>query len=247
MTFLFTRVYWIFSFVCILFLACSCAVVDSIQYGSTLTDLSKKGLDSIPADIYSDTSLRVLRLYGNSLDSLSFRIGDLVKLEELYHGRNDLKTLPPQIGKLKKLRILSVQYNDIEQLPAEIGQLDRLEQLILNQNKLRYLPSTLGDLKNLQMLQVKFNFLDSLPSSIGGCQALQFVYLNRNNILALPESLSEISGLKEIYMAGAGQMTDVPEILCKLRMLEVLEVDQYTPLPTCFIVRQTGRLMIIRR
>lgn len=247
MTYLFTRVYWMLSFVCFLLMTCSCAVVDRIQYGPTLADLSKKGLDSIPDDIYSDTSLRVLRLYGNSLDSLSFRIGNLVNLEELYLGRNDLKILPPEIGKLKKLRILSVQYNEIEQLPAEIGQLDQLEQLILNQNKLRCLPSSLGHLKNLQMLQVKFNFLDSLPSSIGGCQALQFVYLNRNNILALPESLSEISGLKEIYMAGAGQMTDVPEILCKLRMLEVLEVDQYTPLPTCFIVRQTGRLMIVRR
>ncbi len=247
MTFLFTRVYWMLSFICFLLIASSCTVVDRIQYGATLADLSKKGLDSIPDDIYSDTSLRVLRLYGNSLDSLSFRIGDLVNLEELYLGRNDLKTLPHEIGNLKKLRILSVQYNNIKELPAEIGQLDRLEQLILNQNELRCLPSTLGDMKSLQMLQVKYNFLDSLPSSIGECQQLQFIYLNRNNLLALPESLSEISGLKEIYMAGAGQMTDVPEILCKLRMLEVLEVDQFTPLPTCFVVRQTGRLTIIRR
>ncbi|MEN9399823.1 MAG: hypothetical protein RL632_924 [Bacteroidota bacterium] len=225
----------------------SCAVVDSIQYGSAMTDLSKKGLDSIPASVYQDTTTRVLRLYGNSLDSLSYRIGNLVNLEELYLGRNDLKSLPPEIGNLKKLRILSAQYNEIELLPNEIGQMESLEQLILNQNKLKALPNTICDLKRLQMLQLKYNFLDSLPSSIGGCQALQFLYLNRNNLLALPESLSEISGLKEIYMAGAGQMTDVPEVLCKLRMLEVLEVDQFVQLPMCFIVRQTGRLTIIRR
>jgi leucine-rich repeat protein SHOC2 len=241
------RFSFIFLFVVPALIAGSCAVVDGIQYGSTLTDLSKKGLDSIPESVYQDTSIRVLRLYGNSLDSLSFRIGNLINLEELYLGRNDLKTLPPEIGNLKKLRILTAQYNEIEFLPKEIGQMESLEQLILNQNELRTLPTTIGDLKRLQMLQVKYNFLDSLPSTIGGCQALQFIYLNRNNLFALPESLSEITGLKEIYLVGAGQMTDVPEDLCKLRMLELLEVDQFVQLPACFIVRQTGRLTVIRR
>ena len=48
--------------------------------------------------------------------------------------------------------------------------------------------------------------------------------LNRNNILALPESLSDITGLKELYMAGAGQMTDVIKIVLLILTSEIKKI-----------------------
>lgn len=212
-----------------------------------VVNLSRKGLTSIPEEIFENKAIRVLKLYGNKLDTLSDRIGELENLEKLYIGRNQLTSLPASISKLKKLKLLSIQYNDLEDLPMEIGELTSLEHLILNQNQLTTLPSSIGKLSNLETLQLKFNQLDSLPTEIGNCKQLRFIYLNRNNLIALPESMGKLSQLREIHLAGAGALVLVPENFCELRYLELIEIDQSTALPPCMLVLQTNRLQIVQR
>lgn len=230
-----------------LVLLTSCNSVELFVEKDTVENLNRKKLKDIPTEVFEKKELKVLRLYGNQLDSISYRIGELQNLEELYIGKNNLKNLPKEIGQLKKLKILSVQYNEITDLPAEIGEMESLEQLILNQNELRMLPTEISQLQKLEMLQLKMNWLDSLPTSIGECKQLKFIYLNRNNLTRIPESIGQITGLREIYLAGAGQLVQIPESFCNLRMLEVLEVDQHSVIPTCLLVRQTSRLSIIRK
>lgn len=227
----------------------SCAIrkVDALTDDATKLNLSRQGLTEIPSEVFENKQLKVLKLFGNNFDTLSSRIAELENLEELYIGNNHLTSLPPEIGKLKKLKILSVQYNDLTSLPREIGEMQSLEQLWLNQNKLESLPSEIGLLKNLVTLQVEFNALIQIPSEIGNCEALKFIYLRRNNLTGLPEEFGNLHNLKEIYLSGAGILVDVPESFCKMRYLEILEVDNTTAIPACLYVYVANRLKIIQK
>jgi Leucine-rich repeat (LRR) protein len=212
----------------------------------TSLNLSRKGLKEIPAYVFERSELKVLRLYGNQIDSISPEIARLVNLEKLYLGRNRLKSLPSEIGELRKLKILSVPYNQLDSIPSSIGKLESLQQLWLDQNELRSLPASLGELKQLETLQLRYNWLDSIPSSIGGCVNLQFVYLNRNNLVKLPGAFGDLKKLRELYVAGAGPNFELPQQLCDLRLLETIQIDQHVIMPACLYVIQTTRLRIIQ-
>jgi len=227
----------------------TCVAIKDAKYSKSGTslNLSKKGLKTVPDEVFDNKDLKVLRLFGNQLDSIPERIGELVNLEKLYLGKNNLKTLPKSIGKLKNLKILSIQYNEINSLPNEIGEMTNLKQITLNQNKLITLPSTIGSLKNLEILELKFNQLTSLPDEITDCEKLKFVYLNRNNLEALPSDLGKLTSLKELYLAGSGALVNVPESLCDIRNLEVLEIDGAVAVPPCILVLKANRLQLIQR
>lgn len=211
----------------------------------TTLNLSRKGLTEIPDFVYDMKHLKVLKLYGNKIDSISPRIKELENLEELYLGKNKLKFLPNEIGHLKKLKILSIPYNDLAFLTDSINGLHGLEQLWLDQNKLHTLPKSIGKLTELQVLKLTFNELDSLPEEIGDCAKLGFVYLNRNNLKRLPQGFGKLKKLKELYLSNAGFLLDVPEVFCDLRMLELIEVDRSIQLPACLYVLQANRLRIV--
>jgi Leucine-rich repeat (LRR) protein len=227
----------------------SCGAVKDYKYykeGQAL-NLSRKGLEEIPDYVLKDTSLRVLKLYGNSIDSIPDAIGGLINLEKLYIGKNAIVYISDSIQKLTKLRFFSAQYNDIEQLPDAILHCENLEELILNQNKISSLPDSIGRLKKLQNLQLNFNRLDSLPESIGDCEDLRYLSLNRNFLQRLPESMGKLNRMRDLKLVNAGPLLDVPESFCGLRYLEVLEVDQTVALPPCLLVLQTTRLRILVR
>lgn len=234
---------------CLLFVQLfkSCGISKQVESEVTKLNLNRKKLTEIPPYVYDLKNLKELHLYGNLIDSISYRIGDLTNLEKLYIGRNNLKEIPKEIGKLKNLKILSAQYNEISSLPAEIGDLENLDQLILNQNELHVLPSEICKLKKLENLQLKMNWLDSLPFCMGDCQSLRFLHLNRNNLHEIPESIGRISHLQELYLSGAGFLVRLPDSFCNLRLLEILEIDVQTVVPTCLLVRQTTRLTIIQK
>lgn len=234
----------LFIFLVVNVLVSSCSSILTMG-DSTAIDLSKKGLTEIPTDVFNKTETRVLRLFGNQIDSISYRIGELQNLEELYIGRNNLKTLPKEIGQLKNLKILSLQYNQLDSLPNEIGNLENLETLWLDQNRLVELPDSIGKLKNLKTLQVRFNRLESLPEELGLCEKLSILQLNRNNLIELPEALGKLTQLREIYLSGAGALVQIPESFCDLRYLEILEISQSSVVPACLLVLQANRLKII--
>jgi Leucine-rich repeat (LRR) protein len=228
----------------ILFTISSCSITSQKEDRAKL-DLSRNHLTQIPDKVFEIKELKVLKLFGNQLDSVSSRIGELVNLEELYIGKNNLTTLPKEIGQLKNLKILSLQYNEIDSLPNEIGDLEKLETLWLDQNRLVHLTDSIGKLKNLKVLQVRFNRLEALPAGLGDCEKLSLLYLNRNNLTALPEEMGSLKQLREIYLAGSGALNQLPESFCDLRYLEILEISQSTVLPACLLVLKANRLQII--
>ncbi|MFN5911961.1 MAG: hypothetical protein ACK45H_11540, partial [Bacteroidota bacterium] len=68
-----------------------------------------------------------------------------------------------------------------------------------------------------------------------------------NNLAYLPSSIANVRNLRELYLSGAGQVLELPQELCKLRNLEVLEIDVNAIVPACLFVIQTTRLKIIQR
>jgi Leucine-rich repeat (LRR) protein len=241
------RTFFFLIFLTVLTSSCGWIRGDFPVTHSTTLNLSRKHLTEIPASAFEDKQIKVLKLFGNDLTTLSPRIGELENLEELYLGKNHLTTLPPEIGKLKNLKIVSISYNDFQAIPKEIGELEHLEQLWLTQNQLTSLPSEIGALKHLETLKADYNFLTEIPTQLGECTALKFVYLGRNNLKEVPSELGELRQLKELYLAGAGILVEVPETFCTLRFLEILEIDQTTALPSCLWVHQANRLRIIQK
>lgn len=243
------RRYWVLFLAISGMLTAGCTAIMDLNntIEGTAINLSRKRLTKIPDEVFENKSLKVLRLYGNQLDSIPARIGELENLEKLYLGRNRLTSLPKEIGNLKKLKLLSIQYNDIETLPEEIGGLESLEQLWVNQNELTYLPESIGKLKKLVVLKANFNWLDSLPPTIGNCSELQFIHLTRNNLKVLPDSISKLRKLRELHLSNAGPLLQVPESLCDLRLFELIVVDATVALPPCMYVLQTNRLRVVRR
>ena len=95
------------------------------------------------------------------------------------------------------------------------------------------------------MLRLTFNSLKSIPEEIGDCERLQFIHLTRNDLKELPPTLVKLRKLRELYVSNAGSMIYLPEELCSLRYLEVLEIDQTTVMPNCLYVLRTNQLRII--
>ncbi|MFT5860802.1 MAG: Leucine-rich repeat (LRR) protein [Flavobacteriaceae bacterium] len=242
-------IYRSFAALSLLILFSDCVAIKDLNYTleGTRIDLSRKGLTRIPDEVFDQTETKVLRLFGNKIDSISDRIGELVNLEELFIGRNELTSLPAAIGQLKKLRVLYVENNRLESLPEEIGNLPLLEEVRLGQNQLVSLPESIGKLKNLVFLKLSYNSIESLPAAIGECSNLGFLYLNRNNLQDLPESMSKLNRLKEIYLSGAGPLLQVPESMCGLRYLELINIDNSIALPPCMYVLQANRLQIVQQ
>ena len=232
-----------------LVLLSSCAGLKDFQSAREGNNLnfSRRGLSEFPEEAFLNPNLKVIRLYGNKIDSIPDRIGEFVNLEKLYLGKNNIRYLPKSISKLKKLKILSIQYNDLVEIPSSIGGMENLEQLLLNNNKLKTLPKTIGDLKKLEVLELKYNGFEVLPDEIGDCAELQFIKLNQNDILEIPYSLTNCRKLRELHISGAGTILTLPEDLCTLRYFEVLEIDRIVTVPNCLLVLQTNRLSIIVR
>ena len=151
-------------------------------------DLSRKGLDELPASI-----------------------GQLTQLEELSLQYNQLTSLPESIGQLTQLRILSISNNKLTSLPESIGQLSRLQILYLDENQLTSLPESIGQLTQLIFLYLNNNQLTSLPESLRNLTSLIKLYLHENDALGLP---AEVLGPTWEDVAGNGVQPAKPaEIL----------------------------------
>ena len=89
--------------------------------------------------------------------------------------------------------------------------------------------------------------LEELPDELTDCASLEFISLHRNNLSALPDSLNKLIHLKELTISKAGFLVQLPEGLCDLRMLELLEIDGYSVVPMCLLVNKTNRLRIVMK
>jgi Leucine-rich repeat (LRR) protein len=232
-------------FFIIMGLFAGCALFSSRTVGGIKgKNYDRRGLMAFPEEIFEDTSLRSLSLFGNKLSDVPAEISVFSQLETLYLGRNSFEKFPEEICALKKLRILSLAYNDIDSIPDCICEMPSLEWIYLNNNKLVHLPDSIGRLRKLEQLTLKRNSLKKLPEDLYNAESLQVLDLGYNELSALDSSLARLKQLKILKIYRAGFLISVPESICRLRFLEQLYIDNSVVLPTCVFARQTNRLQI---
>ena len=100
-------------------------------------------------------------------------------------------------------------------------------------------------LKTLKNLSLEYNAISSVSESIGYCENLEFLSLNRNYLSSLPSTLGLLKNLKELRLSNSGALLNLPETICDLRQLEILQIDGGVVVPTCLLTLQVNRLKII--
>jgi Leucine-rich repeat (LRR) protein len=114
---------------------CTGAIPPAGQEEGTTLDLSNKGLNKLPMDIFNQTDLTGLNVSGNKLTgSLPSQLGNLKKLKFLDASNNQYTGIPAEIGQLSDLETANFSYNAITGLPLEIGNLKKLKTIDLTSN-----------------------------------------------------------------------------------------------------------------
>jgi Leucine-rich repeat (LRR) protein len=222
----------------------ACSVITSTRTKGREVFLNYKRLTEIPYELYYDTSITKISLFGNQITHIEDEISNLQHLEVLYMGRNKLKSFPKAICNLKNLKVLSLGYNDIDSIPDCICRMKNLERIFLSNNKLVYVSDSLGGLKNLEQLDLNRNSIKNLPEDLAYLTKMQFMDLSFNNLDKLPDSMQYMRALRELNLQYAGALLNVPESACNLRYLEKIKADPSIVFPMCFLTQRTNRLVI---
>ena len=192
-------------------------------------NLRKKGLTSLPSELFRMSELVVLDISGNQLTSLSSQISRLKGLQRLNISENHFTSLPQELFGLKHLQALGLGAMGLTDLPPEICQLKKLTHLYLHLNKLEVLPPEIGKLGNLQELNLWNNQLVVLPREIKGLKKLHYLCLNNNNLSGLPPEIGELTNLEKLSL-NDNQLVELPHEFCRLTKLKKLEAKR-----NCFV------------
>ena len=146
-------------------------------------------------------------------------------LERLGLRNNSLRELPAEIGDFYLLKMLDASHNDLSSLPQEIGRLDVLLDLHLSDNHLRFLPDTLPQLTCLSTLQLARNRLAEFPLPSCSLSSLVKLDLSENTIRRIPREIAGLRTLVELRLAKNVIAESLPESLCSLAELSVLDIS----------------------
>jgi hypothetical protein len=107
----------------------------------------------VPRSIARLQNLEVLGLINCDVTSLPVTMGQMIRLEELKLGGNQLRELPDELCSLYNLKILTLWMNDLTCLPSRLGELRRLEGLDISMiEDLNELPESIVELTSLKRL-----------------------------------------------------------------------------------------------
>ena len=157
--------------------------VDKIEYdiigvqidGNNIIELGlyNCGLNNLPESVGNLIFLQTLNLGSNNLKFIPESIGNLSSLKELHLYKNQLSTLPKSFVKLESLEKLDLSYNHLTSLPDSIGNLNLLEKFDLIGNPLNYLPDSIKNFSFLREIILKYSKLD--PKQADFLIGLEFI------------------------------------------------------------------------
>lgn len=125
-------------------------------------DLENNRLIDLP-DLHKLSYVSELYLSGNPLLSLPATVYTLTSLTKLYTAEIGLKQLSTEIKNLVELDELDMSVNHLTHIPDEIGCLSSLQWLSIHHNKLQTLPLTLENLEELELVDASANHFSVLP------------------------------------------------------------------------------------
>ncbi len=132
-------------------------IVEAKASGKRVLNLRKKGLTSLPHELFQLEQLTVLALSDLQLTSLPPDIAKLKNLIVLYLHQHQLTALPPELFQLTNLRELVLWNNQITVLPPEICQLAELTALSLSGNPVISPPPEVIE-KGIEAIRLHFAF-----------------------------------------------------------------------------------------
>ncbi|CAK8724187.1 hypothetical protein GMJAKD_13705 [Candidatus Electrothrix aarhusensis] len=162
-------------------------------------NLRKKGLSSLPPELFLFTDLIALDLSCNEFTDLPPEISRFTKLTHLNICGNKFTSLPPELFQLESLIALGLSDLELTALPPEISRLKNLAVLYLHQNKLTSLPPELFQLRNLRELTLWSNQLTSLSPKICQLSQLTDLRLSDNPFVSPPQEVIK-QGLEAIRL-----------------------------------------------
>ncbi|CAG2235010.1 unnamed protein product [Mytilus edulis] len=180
----------------------------------TTVDCSETGLDEIPQNISSNTT--ILLLGGNNLTTVKPNaLSGLSSLIELSLKDNKLVTLPESLfSNNTKLVTLDLQNNQLVSLPGKFFSNNKnLERLYIGSNNLVYLPKDLlVSNTNLESLYLGSNKLVSLPEDLfSNNTKLEILSLESNKLVSLPEGLFTNNRKLQILRLENNMLVSLPE------------------------------------
>lgn len=175
--------------------------------------------------------LRALFLTGFGFKRIAPGIGELLQINTLHLGHNELLGLPTEINNLKNLQILILDNNDFESIPGISG-LTALKQLALTQNY-RLTTLDIPKLDSLENLRADFCPIETLPESIGQLSRLEVLDLDQCKLTSLPATMANLTALRELTMLR-NEFTSLPPVVGSIPSLQLLDVsfNKLTSLPS---------------
>ena len=158
-------------------------------------NMANNRLKSVPPDISSIVTLRILFVFGNPIQMIQF--DDLefsTYLHDFRIGWTWLRHFPP-LPYCPNMTTLYLRGNRLREYPQDFFQrLPNLITLRLGYNKLASFPEFGDCQKKLRFLHLDYNWLYSIPD-LSGYHSLRFLDLSHNYISALADdTLSGIAG-----------------------------------------------------
>ncbi|MBT3319443.1 MAG: hypothetical protein HN948_00175 [Clostridia bacterium] len=141
--------------------------------------LANNNIGSVPGNVSTMTSLKVLDLANTGLSTVTPQIYNMSTIETLHLSNNNISSLSSDIGNMTGLKWLTIAGNKLEHLPNEIATLPSITNVDVSNNKLYDLPSNIGV---VDALYARGNRIDQLPSSVANSSADTYdldMFMNR--------------------------------------------------------------------
>ncbi|KAJ9707494.1 hypothetical protein PVL29_002497 [Vitis rotundifolia] len=186
-------------------------------------------LESLPRGFYKLQCLQILSCRGCSkVKRFSEIKGNMRKLRELNLSGTAIMEVPPSIKHLNGLADLDLgNCKNLVSLPESICSLKSLKTLKLNDcSKLNsFLEIKGGDMGNLRELDLNSTAIEELSSTIEHLKALEYLSLAYcKSLVSLPDSLCNLTSLKILEVRGCSKLEKLPNDLGQLQCLEKLSL-----------------------
>ena len=193
-----------------------------------LEELNLGGCDNVNlhgADWSRFKALKKLDLNNNSLIELPDEMEVLSSLEILFLSDNKIETMPAVIGKLKSLRVLSLKGNALNELSSANLPVSSLIWLILTNNKISTIDPSIGEVKLLRKLMLSHNDIETIPVELEQCKDLELVRLADNKLKSVPKEVLALPKLAWISLSG-NPMSKPPKSVDKIIKESELEMNK---------------------
>lgn len=190
---------------------------------SSLLNLSGKGLEKIPLEVFELDFVTNLNLRNNNISEIPEDFSKLKNLKVAYFDSNKISFISDKFYTLNQLTVLNLNYNELTELPNGIGHLVNLKKLLVSNNNLNSIAQSIGELSELEIFDLSSNAISDLPKEIGELNNLTRLYLSKNKLSNFEIDCRKLRKL-EWLMLKSNQLSDVSQTIGNLKNLIRLDL-----------------------